>query len=43
MFTAFRYQGKLLNSSMNALLLILYVEQVNNTQIGTAKKQVKST
>jgi kinesin family protein C1 len=24
-------------------LLILFVEQVNNTQIGTAKKQVKST
>jgi len=24
-------------------LLILYVEQVNNTQIGTAKKQVKCT
>lgn len=29
-------------SQMNALL-ILYTEQVNNTQIGTAKKQVKST
>lgn len=29
-------------SQMNALL-ILYAKQVNNTQIGTAKKQVKST
>jgi hypothetical protein len=44
MFIAFRYQGKYtkLLDEMNALLM-LYVEQVNNTQIGTAKKQVKST